>query len=154
VTDGKPNCPAVGDKGASDETATYAALDALRAANIKTYVVGYLTQNMALVMDEMARRGGTEKHYAVSNANDIVKAIGLVTSSVAPCSFTLSKTPAGPQYVQVTVDGADVPLDPVQGWSLQNSTTVAFNGKACEALRDGKDHPIRIAVTCEPVKPR
>jgi hypothetical protein len=153
VTDGRPNCPAVGQKYDSDHAATYVSIDKLAAAGIKTFVIGYLTDDYKTIMDTMAMHGGTTKHYPVSNSAELLAAIDGITSTVAPCSFALDTAVPGGEYVRVIVDGKDVPLSD-SGFALDGPKAVRLNGSMCASVRDGASHSVKITVECEPVRPR
>lgn len=152
VTDGQPNCNAAGpEKFTPDVAATLSALDSLLNESVRTFVVGYRTEMFADVMDQMAAHGGTEKHYAVDDAQTLVNAFEDVAVSVAPCTFELSAPTPGPEFVRVLLDGADLPFDDT-GFAIENDTTVRLRGASCELMRDGKEHAIKVLVECEPVR--
>ncbi len=151
VTDGNPNCRIGFIKPEPDEEATFAAVDGLRDDGINTFVIGYDTELFAPTMDEMARRGGTERHYAVENQAELESAIDEIAAGVVPCSYQLETPPPSVEFVRVQVDGQDVPLGP-DGFSLRGDRTIELGGSACEGLRDGDEHGVKVLVECEPVQ--
>lgn len=151
VTDGKPNCLVGAEKWQGDEEATYASIDALRDADIKTYVIGYLTQEFASIMDTMAQHGGTDRHYPVEDETTLRAALDQITNSVVSCGFALEQVPAGPEYVRVLLDGEEIDLGP-DGWTHPQDTTIELGGAACSRLRDGGVHQLQILIECDPVR--
>ena len=152
VTDGQPNCNAEGpEKYSADVPATLAALDALLADNVKTFVVGYRTEQFAGVMTDMAKHGGTTKHYPVEDAASLSAALGEVAVSVAPCTFGLDAQPPGAEFVRVLLDGKELELSS-DGFQLSTDGTVSLGVQSCATMRDGKEHAIKVLVECEPVR--
>ena len=151
VTDGGPNCKEGAERNADpDEEGAYAAIDALADEGIQTYVVGYLTETVADVMDEMARRGGTEHHHAVANAEELRVALEDITNAIASCAFKLETAPEDPTYVRVQLDGEDLLLADGQ-FSIEGDL-VQVLGASCGSLRDGAEHFVDITVECEPIQ--
>lgn len=175
VTDGAPNCnatlpsascrcTAVGGLGCFldslnclDDGRTIAAVSALLAAGIPTYVIGYDTGMWAGVMDAMASAGGTgfDHHFAVSDRASLDAALAAISGSVVSCSFELSAPPGDIHYVRVTVDAAPVDHESVRmdgsGWRLEGDRTITLIGPSCAAIQDGGDHAIEVVVECTPV---
>jgi hypothetical protein len=160
VTDGAPNCTARGDNDTSTSTPStsdnesFAAVDALTAANVKTYVIGYDTAavpEFASVLDEMARRGGTgdTAHRPVENEQSLIEELETITAAVASCTYTLDTKPEDPMYVRVTLDGKDIAFGD-SGWALVNEN-IELRGEACTTLQNGRDHTLSIKVECDPV---
>lgn len=164
LTDGVPNCLADGtepglfpsqqfyDDALQD---SYAAVDALTAADIPTYVIGYDTQNtpeLAMALDEMARRGGTgdTAHRPVEDEASLLAEIESIAGQIVSCTYELTEPPGDPTYVRVTLDGTDIPMGD-NGWQVRGDTTIELTGSACESLRDNMDHTIEIVVECAPV---
>jgi len=153
VTDGDPNC--VGDTNMEAQEASYAAISALAAKGVKTYVIGYDSKmsNFATVLDEMARRGNTgdTAHRAVEDQASLEKEFQEIAGSVVSCDFKLEKEPPDPTYVLVEVDGKQLNLnDKDNGWTIKGKV-VTVTGKSCETLQDGKDHTLNVEVKCEVV---
>lgn len=152
VTDGQPNCNVAGpEKHSPDVPATLSALDALLADKVKTFVVGYRTEQFASVMNDMAKHGGTGKHYPVEDAATLSAAFGEVASSFAPCTFALDEQPPGAEFVRVLLDGQELTLG-ADGFSLDPNGTVTLGAKSCGIMRDGSEHAIKVLVECEPVR--
>jgi hypothetical protein len=161
VTDGLPTCPA----GAGDQTtqpdidASNAAIEALTARQVKTYVVGYDTsgpgnEQLATVLDGFAQRGGTgdRQHRPVEDEASLLGALQSITAAIASCSFSLDKAPRRADYVLVRLDGAQVNLGSADGWQLIGDRTIELVGAACQQFRSGL-HTLSAEVQCDVVVP-
>ncbi|MFT3924721.1 MAG: VWA domain-containing protein [Myxococcales bacterium] len=151
VTDGRPNCNLAGpEKYSADLDATYAAIDTLTADGVRTFVVGYHTEEYADVMDEMARHGETERHYAVENAETFSAAFGAIATGLTPCNFELDEVPPAAEYVRLEFDGKALPLADSAGFTLEG-TRIELGSASCAIMRDGQVHTVQVTVECEPV---
>jgi Mg-chelatase subunit ChlD len=148
VTDGEPNCPSpTGDSLTDVET----AILALAADNVDTYVVGY--QYGGEVLDSWAAAGNTKGYYDAEDTSDLNAAISSILSGLVPCEYALSQAVEDPEFVRVTIDGTDRPLDnAADGWKLgPDQKTVILTGAACTDLRSDDTHTINVVVECEEV---
>ena len=140
--------------GVMEPAATYAALDGLRAAGVPSYVVGYGINGLfgaGATMDEMATHGGTGHYYPAEGQAELVLALRAIASSIVSCDFALKEEPPRDDgYIHVTLDGKDIPPGE-QGWT-RDERVVRLRGAACDVLRDGKTHGLKIVVECEPVQ--
>ncbi|MDB4986014.1 MAG: hypothetical protein JWN04_1192, partial [Myxococcaceae bacterium] len=158
VTDGQPTC---GDGGGGTTTqadldATNAAIDALTAQDIKTYVIGYDTASdaaAASAMDGFAMHGGTDKYYPVEDEQTLVAELTRIAGALVPCEFELTGEISDPSYVRVEIDGKtysygiDWTIDP----SDNKKIVLDPMGGACPTLRDAKLHDLNITRECEVV---
>jgi hypothetical protein len=158
VTDGQPTCPA-GDGMEPPEQAdidlTTKALDKLLDAEVRTYVIGYDTQDdpaFASLMDTFASHGGTGKHRAVEDEATLVDEIKEIAGEAIPCSYQLDMEPEDPSFVRVTLDGRQLNLGDANGWSI-NGTVISLEGTSCSSLKDGQQHTVNVQVTCNQVTP-
>lgn len=172
VTDGAPNCNealsgascrctggscAFNNLNCLDDANAIAAVEALAADGIGTYVIGYDTSEWADVLDQMASAGDTGRtsHFPVGDEASLESALRDIGGSVVTCSYELEMPPGNIRYVRVTVDGTDVDHESVtgdgNGWVLEGDRTINLVGTACENLEDGEAHDISIVVECEPV---
>lgn len=164
VTDGQPTCPnsnGGGGRGnalAADKKYTLDALDKLREAGIKTFVVGYdaaLDDNLAQSLTEFAQHGGTDDYYPVQDEQSLVNAFQTISDTVAACAFEFKKKITDPRLIKVMLDGKllrpvdSVPVDP-NGWSIEGNT-ITVEGSSCQALQGGDQHSLEISIECEPV---
>lgn len=157
VTDGDPNCAGPPDLDGRDPIARGQALDAveaLAAAQIKTYVVGFQTAGTSFVdqLDEMAALGATGEttHRSVENGADLVKTFQEIVDRAVSCSFKLEASMVDPTYVLITTAGQPRAFQTQNGWTLGvDKRTVTLSGAACESIRGGA--AISVEVQCTPV---
>jgi Mg-chelatase subunit ChlD len=156
VTDGDPNCSGSGGNRNVDDAArtqTIAAIDALRLAGIKTFVVGYQTANSSFVdqLDRMAQAGGTglSAHRSVENGDDLAATVAELAKKAVSCSYQLEAPVADPTRVLVSVGGSPRNREQADnGWKLESDQrTVTLVGGACEELQQGK--VFKVEVKCE-----
>jgi Mg-chelatase subunit ChlD len=155
VTDGDPNCSGMGGMRNVDDAArtqSIAAIDALRMAGIKTFVVGYQTAGSSFVdqLDRMAQAGGTgaTAHRSVENGDDLAATVADLAKKAVSCSYQLEAAVADPTRVLVTVGGTPRNREQADGWKLESDNrTVTLVGAACEELQQGK--VFKVEVKCE-----
>jgi hypothetical protein len=161
VTDGQPTCPNANGNTINagglqqDHALTIQALDALTAAGVKTYVLGYdasVDPALAMALDQFAMHGGTGTFHPVKDAASIVEQFAKITASVASCSYQLDKMPHDPSYVLVKLDDKQLDLNVPDGWSI-DGLNVTIQGAACTKLKDGDPHRLVVTVECDPVPP-
>ncbi|HZU82825.1 MAG TPA: vWA domain-containing protein [Polyangiaceae bacterium] len=145
---GPMNCctrAAAGPVGCLDTTATANAIGALHTAGVKTYVMGIPgSAPYASVLDQMALAGGTARaaeplYYRVDTAD--TAALGSTFAQIAAeamksCVLTLERAPRDPGALNVYVDGAVVPSDGANGWSVQGRK-VTLEGASCASIQGG-----------------
>lgn len=159
VTDGEPSCPTAEGSTSRlqdleiDKQLTLEAIDALRAEEIETFVLGYegaLDTRFARALTEFAQRGGTDRYYIVSDEESLAEALGSIADAVISCGFELESDDPDPQLVHVTLNGVTLrPNDP-NGFSLIGRT-VTIRGEACSKLQAGRDQQVEITLECAPV---
>lgn len=157
VTDGQPTCPSGNGNAVNQADIDQAnnAIDALAAADVPTYVIGYDTQNdaeLAAVLDEFALRGGTGAHRPVEDEASLLAEFENIAGEIVSCSFQLMEEPADPTYVLVELDGQQRNYNDPDGWTI-DGTTVELQGEACATLQDGNEHLLSVQVQCAPVQP-
>ena len=160
ATDGMPNCGAQrrDDMG----PATLAAVQALVAAGVKVFVIGFgeiIAGNPAL-LNQLAVAGGVpnpqgpHKFYAATNEAQLKAAFFNIAGGLVPppCTYKLQSAPPDPDLVKVTFDGKPVPrtLSNQNGWNYtQGGTEITFFGAACDLLRTGAIKEVRFAFGCK-----
>lgn len=162
VTDGQPTCP-VGEGSfttVADVQDSNEAIEALAAADVSTYVIGYDTSGagneaLAEVLDGFAQRGATgdTRHRPVEDEISLLRELQRIAGEIVTCSLVLEKKPASPEFVLVTLDGEQLNLNAPDGWSLVDDTVVQLNGASCETFRTGA-HAVEASVQCEIVAPQ
>jgi len=162
VTDGQPTCPAGDgmDVTPADVDASNAAVEALTAAGVKTYVIGYDTtgpgnEMLAQVLDGFAQRGGTSQttHLPVEDEASLLAALQGIASELVSCTYVLDTAPSRADFVLVKLDGQQIDLNEPDGWVLVGDRTVEIQGAACEQLRSTGAHSIEVEVQCGVVPP-
>lgn len=150
VTDGEPTCTSGQPMGTqADVDATNAAIDKLRAADIKTYVVGYNTKASPAAdaaMTSFAMHGGTERYLAVENGAELNEELRRIAGSLVSCEYELNEAVEDPALVRVIIDGKTLILN--EGWTLEGRKVIL--NEACDMIRDAKVHNVRIKKECEP----
>jgi Mg-chelatase subunit ChlD len=161
VTDGAPTCPAGegADTTQADIDASNAAVEALAARDVRSYVVGYDTtgpgnEQLASVLDGFAQRGdtGDKQHRTVEDEASLLATLEGITNEIASCALTLDKPPARADFLLVRLDGNQLNKDAPDGWHLTSDRTVELTGAACTQFRTGT-HTLTADLQCEPVGP-
>ncbi len=174
VTDGAPNC-ASGDSGSLGSVGiglgtastgqaeaipqTVAQIQAMARDGIKTYVLGYDTQNDAALrkaLDLMAQAGGTgdTHHHAVGDHDTLLRALEKLTGRTASCELALKSTVVDPWKVQVTLDGQVLTIGDPNGYALDAAgDNLTLLGAACAAAQEGTGHALRVKAVCPPPPP-
>jgi hypothetical protein len=167
VTDGAPNCTdgqpptggmstAIGSLEPAQVDASIAEIKAMTKAGVKTYVLGYDTQNDATLkgaLDRMAQAGGTgdKAHRAVENEQTLVDQLRKVTEFAIGCDFELDGPVSDKRFVLVKLDGKQIDVDTDTGWELsKDRRTVTVVGDSCTTLK-APGHRLTVSVECDPV---
>ncbi|MBM4363398.1 MAG: VWA domain-containing protein [Deltaproteobacteria bacterium] len=134
-----------------DDAGAVAAVQALAAQGIGTFVVGYDATGFEPVLDAMAAAGGTARrtYFPVSDGASLDLAFREASAFVVSCTFELTEAPESVRYVSVAVDGTR--LRPEQDYVLSAPTTVALTRDACAKVSDGLPHDIVVVRECAPV---
>ncbi|MGD0525268.1 MAG: hypothetical protein ABSE49_09000 [Polyangiaceae bacterium] len=159
-TGGPPNCcdptTGIGGLGCLDGVAATAAVAAMRAAGVETFVMGIPgSAPYAAVLDELAIAGGAAKasepyYYQVdtSDTGALSAALGeIAAQATASCTFTLSTAPVDPALVNLFVNGTEVPQDGPNGWTLAG-TKVTLEGSTCSAVETGMALSVHVEQGC------
>jgi hypothetical protein len=144
-----------------DDGATKAAIDALGAAGVKTFVVGIPgSEAYKSFLDAFAQAGGEvnpsapPKYFAVSasgGAAELASVLGSITQNlVTTCSLVLTSDPPEHDLLNVEVDGRLIPRG-TDGWHLDESTTpptVVLDGATCAAVKADGAQRVQIVYGC------
>jgi Mg-chelatase subunit ChlD len=168
VTDGAPNCTngqppnggssATGSQEPAQVDATVDVIKQMASTGIRTYVLGYDTQNDAALrdaLDRMAVAGATgdDHHRPVENEQSLVSTFQSITGNVLSCEFVLDDAVSDKSYVKVLFDGRQLNVDDTNGWTLSgDGRTVTLQGRSCAAAKQ-EGHTISVSVQCVPVGP-
>jgi hypothetical protein len=167
VTDGAPNCTngqppmggmssATGSQEPAQVDASVEEIEAMTKAGVRTFVLGYDTQNDPVLkeaLDRMAQAGGTgdKAHRAVENQQTLVAQFRKITDVAIGCDFALDGAVADKRYVLVKLDGKQINVDEDDGWTLsRDRRTVTVVGSSCETLKK-EGHRLTVSVECEEV---
>ncbi|MBX3247545.1 MAG: VWA domain-containing protein [Myxococcales bacterium] len=147
ATDGLPNCGAPLPDGGTEETVdeTVAAIEALFAAGVRTYVLGFGADftGGGTALNRMAAAGGTGTPYNARSDAELRRALEMIAAAIIPpsCTVELSGPTRDPRLFQVRFDGG--PLIPrnearTSGWDYDAATnTITFYGPECTRLQGG-----------------
>ncbi|MCB9591434.1 MAG: VWA domain-containing protein [Sandaracinaceae bacterium] len=156
LTDGLPE-PACG----STVDATVAAISALRASGIDTFVIGIVGPDpggstsgipaLQAGLNRMADAGGRARpgairYYEAVDGAALTSALTSIVASATDCHFTLATAPARPSRVEVRFDGSRVPAS---GWTLAG-TALTFTGTWCAQIQAGLVSSITVNDPCGP----
>ncbi len=156
---GPPNCclpTRGGGTGCMDDARASQAVSALRAAGVRTFVIGIPgSAPYSSVLDDIATRGGTARssepfYYRVDTADAAALATALgeiAAQAMNDCSLRLRRAPGTPSSVNVTLGEAVVARDGPDGWTLRG-TELTLLGSACQRLRAVGASSVRIVEGC------
>jgi hypothetical protein len=160
ATDGLPNCGGVPpDPNTTSSPETVAAVTALAAAGIKTYVIGFGTFGLNTgVLDDAATAGGEArpgepKFYEANNAADLTSALQTISGGiiVPTCTYQLQSAPPDPNNVTVTLNGVPVGRSTAHttGWDYYpDAMTITFFGSTCSQIMSGAVSDVSFAYGC------
>lgn len=139
-----------------DDDASVAAVGALAAAGISTFVVGMPgSEPYEDLLNAMAEAGGTARdalprYYPVADTEELSASLKAIAASVAiSCDLPLDYEPPDPDYVNVYFDGELVEYDAVDGWEWTADGHVAIRGGACRQLSEGDVLEVQILAGCK-----
>ncbi|HEX6239914.1 MAG TPA: hypothetical protein VFZ61_03430 [Polyangiales bacterium] len=147
ITDGSPNCIGNAPPYEQAHQATLAAIDALAALGVKTWVAGFGSDAaLARQLQEYAEHGGTSSWYPVQGSR-LPASITDATREISACSYALDHELAATDVV--TLDGQALTRDAANGFVLRG-TSLQLVGAACSRLRETGTHTLSVAWSCTP----
>lgn len=161
---GAPNCcdPSIyGPLDCLDEQPTIAAVQAIAAAGVSTYVIGVPGSGpYAGLLDQLATAGNTARssepaYYPVDSYDQTAfeSALSQIAAKITgTCTLALGSPPPDPTHVNVYFDNVAVPADPVNGWVLSGAT-ITLMGTACTEVVSGAVLNVRVVAGCPTVQP-
>jgi hypothetical protein len=149
-----------------DDAGVIKQIDALKAAGVKTFVVGIPgTEAYKSYLDQFAEHGGMmntsggSKYYAVSAAGGVAgltSVFSLITGElITSCRITLDSSAPDPTQVNVYVDDTVIPQGGADGWEYDNSTdppTITLKGRTCEQVKTKGAKVISVSYGCPTIK--
>ncbi|HRG96827.1 MAG TPA: vWA domain-containing protein [Polyangiaceae bacterium] len=140
------------------DTGTTAAITALAAKGVKTFVVGFgsgvdvPTLNQFAVAGGTPVSGGTAKFYNAGDKASLDAALKTIAALTLSCTFKLGTTPPDPSKLYVFVDKTTpVTRDPAKanGWEYDPVTNqVTLYGQVCTDLQAGTLKSVDIVYGC------
>jgi hypothetical protein len=163
------NCCQYAPDQCVDDEATADALDALREASVKTFIVGIPGSELfSGFLDEFADAGGMartptsdapHRYYKVEadgnmqGLSDVL--IEITGSLIQRCDLQLEEEPPDLAKLNVYVDGDVVPQEGDDGWRVEGSTsppTVHIQGETCRHIETKGVESVSIQYGCPTVK--
>jgi hypothetical protein len=148
VCDASINCcdgSIFGPSSCLDGSGSRAAIEALAANGVRTFVVGIPgSEVFGDVLDQLAdagglARAGSPRYYQVGDADELITTVSELGRQVAlSCTIQLAEAPPDPMLVNVFFDGQLVPADPVNGWTFADTRTVEVLGASCSLMQTGQ----------------
>ncbi len=146
VTDGEENCN--GDP--------VAAVTALAAKGVKTYVVGFGAEVSPATLNGMATAGGTARagatqYYQADDPTTLDQAFQQIAQGAVGCDYKLTTTPPDLSKINVVVGTTLVPQDPGNhsGWNYSAaSNRITLYGPACDLVQQNPGTKVNIIYGC------
>ena len=159
ATDGEPNC--AGDASSSSDAEVILAVEALQAAGVNTFVLGYgatfgldtTNLNESALAGGVPLAGGPPHYYQAESAADLESALAAIAGGIIEpsCEYELTEPPPDPDAVTVTIDGVPVPrsLSHTDGWDYHpDDSHITFFGSYCDLIRGGSSGNVRFSYGC------
>jgi hypothetical protein len=162
------NCCEYAPDQCIDEQATSEALEELREAGVKTFIVGIPGSELfSDFLDDFAVAGGLprtptsdapHRYYAVEAAGNMQGLsevlVDITGSLITRCDLQLDEDPPDVFKLNVYVDGAVVPQAGDDGWSVEMDTsppTIHIKGKTCQRIETEGARSVSIQYGCPTV---
>ncbi len=142
-----------------DRDDSIAAVEALAAAGVKTYVIGVPgSEYYADLLDQLATAGGTARegektlYYSVSDSQTLSTVLKTIGTSVATsCDITLQHgSNIDPTTINVYFDATLIPSSTDNGWTFE-SPTISLHGDACDQVLNGEVVQVQVVAGCPTV---
>jgi hypothetical protein len=151
LTDGKQsnNCNNGSDAG------TLAAITAMQAAGVSTFVVGFGDGVDPASLDAFANAGGVPNSgpafYDAGDPAALSAALETIATAAIGCTFSLDEVPPNPDDIAVFFDGTAVAEDGTKtnGFAYDEATnSIEFFGAACDELESGAVTDVDVVLGC------
>ncbi|WP_437301040.1 vWA domain-containing protein [Sorangium sp. So ce426] len=161
---GIPNCCVAGLTDVClDDVRTVQRVKDLRAAGIKTFVVGIPGATAyANVLDQLAVEGDTAtsetspRYFEVVDAASLGDTLtGITRDLVRTCALSLETEPPDRAKVNVFIDDEVLPKPGDDGWDYDDSTTpptLVIKGATCEHVKSMGAESVRVEFGCPTVE--
>ncbi len=145
-----------------DDKGVIAAIDALRAAGVKTFVIGIPgSESYKSYLDRFAEHGGMmstsggSKYYSVSAEGGVAgltSVFSTITGDlITSCRIVLEGAAPDPSKINVYVDEKVIPRGGADGWEYDSSTdppTITIKGATCEQVKSKGAKVITVSYGC------
>ena len=128
-----------------DDARTVSTLAATTAKGVPTYVIGIAASESGGfpdVLDAMAVAGGRPKttgahrYYGADSEKELDEALVAIRDQVGACTYLTLSVPDAAGELTLLINGAEVPFDPINGWSWADRTNgeIVLVGAACARI--------------------
>jgi hypothetical protein len=149
-----------GNYGCLDSSATVSAVQKLRDAGIRTYVLGIPGSDFyAALLELLATVGGSAPptapaYYKVDDLRDLEAVLNRIGQrALLTCDFVLDDAPPDKGFVNVYLDTDLLPYGANDGWTWTSDTTLSLHGDACKRLEDGQVGHVQVVAGCPTEQP-
>ncbi|MEM1031524.1 MAG: vWA domain-containing protein [Myxococcota bacterium] len=146
-----------------DEPATVAALEAIAAAGVETYVIAIPgAESYGAVLDAMAvaggvpQEGGATDYFRVDDLSGIEAVLRNIAAGAVSCTIPLQAPSPDPMRTNVYFDCDVVPFSASGGWTWEgeNFDAITLHGVACQRLKNGEVGEVQVLTGCPIDAPR
>jgi hypothetical protein len=147
-----------------DDKGVIGQIDALKAAGVKTFVIGIPgTEAYKSYLDQFAEHGGMmssggdTKYYSVSAEGGVAgltSVFSLITGElITTCKIALDTTAPDPSQINVYVDEKVIPQGGANGWDYDPaSNTITIKGATCDQVKTKGAKVISVSYGCPTIK--
>jgi hypothetical protein len=163
MTDGMPTCPDA--SGAIPDVAQAIATLYAGTPSVRTFLVAIGREfqfddptSWQQRLDGWAVAGHTQRttgkagdplFYQADNVTDLDAAFADIVTGVTSCVFDLQQKPADPSLLTLTLDGAPVAIDPVDGVTYDDANqTLTLHGSSCGKVSSGAASSVNVVYGC------
>jgi hypothetical protein len=150
-----------GDLMCVDSIHTIEAVQALRDAGIRTFVVGIPgSAYYATLLNQLAVIGGSARpaqpyYFKIDDMNELSSTLLQIgTRMLLTCTFVIDQPPPDTELVNVYFDGEALAYDEDDGWTWTSDTSLTVHGEACKRLEDGLVGNVQVVAGCPTKQPR
>jgi hypothetical protein len=155
LTDGKQ----AGCNLGGGDNGTTAAITAMHAAGVDTFVIGFGSGADPVSLTAFADAGGVpamgaHHYYDAADQASLAAALDTIANATIGCDYKLTDVPPDPSKVYVFFDNASVPSGAPDGWTYDPATnTITFLGAACQQIKSGSVMDVHVVYGCNMIPP-
>jgi len=139
---------------------TVAAITAMKAADIPTFVIGFGADADPVSLTSFADAGGEintagpHDFYDATNQASLAMALDNIANATIGCTYALTDIPPDPTKVFVFFDNVSIAEGPPDGWTYDPTTnTITFLGAACNEIKSGSVMDVHVVYGCNMIPP-